>query len=97
MAFDSIYLFCLEGFADAKGNAGFVEGLVSMQGHSQLIPDPEEEEPPLGAIDGALSYKLVKALGVELSANLADPRFPGLALFQFLVQLLLMVSTSYRK
>ena len=41
-----------------------------MEGHSELIPDPEEQEAPLCAVDGGLPDELVKALGVQLSTSL---------------------------
>ena len=60
-----------------------------MESEPQLIPYPEEEKAPLRAVDGALADQLVKALGVQLPAHLADPSFPGLPLLELLVQLFL--------
>ena len=60
-----------------------------MEGHPQLVPDPEEEETSLDAVDGALPDDLVEALRVQLASHLADSRLSGLPLLQFLIQLFL--------
>ena len=44
--------------------------LVGMKSHPELVPDPEEEEAPLGAVDGGLPDELVEALGVQLPPRL---------------------------
>ena len=53
------------------------------------LPDSEHEQPPLRAVDGALSDELVEALRVQLPPHLADPRLASLTLLQLLVKLLL--------
>ena len=60
-----------------------------MQRHPQLVPDPEQEQAPLRAVDGALADQLVEALGVQLAPDLADASLTGLALLKLLVQLFL--------
>ena len=60
-----------------------------MEGHPQLIPDPEQEQSSFYAVDGALPDDLVEALRVQLTPDLTNPGLPGLPLFQLLVKLLL--------
>ena len=67
---------------------------VSMQRHSRLISQPEQQQPPLHAGDGSLSDQLILTLGIQLPPHLttaitfitwtmtiylANTRVPGLS------------------
>jgi hypothetical protein len=67
-----------------------------VQGHPQLVPHPEEEQPSLDAVDGALPDDLVEALRVQLASHRADAGLSGLTLFQLLIQLLLKTNTNIK-
>merc|ERR1719356_1079425 len=84
-------LLGLELLARPEGHAALVERLVGRDRHADLVADPQQEEPTLGAVDRHLADELVEALGVELLADRADARLPGLALHQALVHHLLQL------
>ncbi len=65
---------------DPEGDARLVERLVRVQSHPELVPDPEQQESPLGAVDGALSDQLVETLRVQLAAHLTDASLASLTL-----------------
>lgn len=52
---------------------------------------PQEEQPPLGAVDGDLPDELIEALRIQLLPDGADARLARLPLLQLLVELLLEV------
>mmetsp|Transcript_1894 Transcript_1894/g.2678 ORF Transcript_1894/g.2678 Transcript_1894/m.2678 type:complete len:215 (-) Transcript_1894:382-1026(-) len=81
--------FRLQLLLDAKGDTAVVECLVGIDGHPDLVSHAQEQEPPLGAVQGHVADELVKALGVQVLSDRADVRLPRLALHQPLVQLLL--------
>ena len=60
-----------------------------MEGHPQLIPDPEQEQSSFHAVDGALPDDLVEALRVQLAPDLTDSSLTGLTLLKLLVKLFL--------
>jgi hypothetical protein len=84
-------LLRLETLSHAIGNRGLVQSLISLYGHAYFIPDPDQQQPPLGAVDGDLPDELVEALGVQFLPKGADAGLPGLLVLQPLVQLLLQV------
>ena len=82
-------LFSLQSFPNSESDAGLVQGLVGVQGHPQLIPDPQEQQASLDAVDGALPDQLVEALRVQLPPDLTNAGFASLPLYKLLVQLFL--------
>ena len=44
--------------------------LVCVEGHPELVPHPEQQQPALRAVDGRLADQLVETLGVKLSPRL---------------------------
>jgi len=71
-----------------ESDRALVQGLVSGDGHLDLIADSQEEEAALGLIQGHLSDDLVKALREELLAHGADATLAGLTLHKLLIELL---------
>lgn len=81
-------LFGLELFAHAILGGGFVEGLVSGQGHFVLVPDSHHQQPPFRTIDRHLPDNLIKRLTEQLLPDFTDPLSPGLPMLQSLLQFL---------
>ena len=52
-------LLSLERFPHPKRHAAFVQSLISGDRHSYLVPDPEQQETSLRAVDGHLTDQLV--------------------------------------
>ena len=71
-----------------ESDGALVQGLVSGDGHLDLIADSQEEEAALGLIQGHLSDDLVEALREELLAHGADATLAGLTLHKLLIELL---------
>lgn len=71
-----------------ESDRALVQGLVSGDGHLDLIADSQEEEAALGLVQGHLSNDLVEALREELLAHRADATLAGLTLHKLLIELL---------
>ena len=84
-------LFSLESFAHAIGYGAFIEGLVGLNGHFNLISDSDEKESSFGALNSDLTDQLIEALGVQFFTNRADSGFPGLSALDVLVQFILQI------
>jgi hypothetical protein len=72
-------LLCLQGFSHSKCNWTFVESLISLDGHFDLVSDSDEEEPPFRAVDSDLSNELIEGLWIELLSDGADTGFTCLS------------------
>ena len=71
-----------------ESDRALVQGLVSSDGHLDLVADSQEEEATLGLIQGHLSDDLVEAPREELLAHRADATLAGLTLHKLLIELL---------
>ena len=69
----------------AIGDGAFIESLVSLDSHLDLVPHSDEQETSLSALDGYLTDQLVKALGVQFLSDGANTSLSGLSALQFLV------------
>merc|ERR1719188_1755843 len=56
-------LLGLQLLARSEGHAALIERLVGCDRHANLVADPQQEEPTLGAVDRHLADELVEALG----------------------------------
>ena len=78
-------LLRLEGLPHAVRDGAFVQGLVRLDRHLDLVTHPDQQEAALGAVDGHLSDDLVEGLRVQLLADRADSRLARLPFLQLLV------------
>ena len=84
-----------EGLAHAIRNRAFIQSLVGLDRHLDLVADAHQQETALGALDGDLADQLIEALRVEFLADGADAGLAGLACLQTLVQLVLQVDNVH--
>ena len=52
--------------------------LVGSDGHAHLIPNAQQQQAPLRAVDGDLADQLVKGLSIQLLPHGAQPGLPCL-------------------
>merc|ERR1719235_2155596 len=80
----------------AEGHGALVQGLVCGKGHSHLVADAEQRDPPFRANDRDLSEQLIEALRVELLADRTDAGRARVLLLQAHVQGLLKLDDVHR-
>lgn len=68
----SFAIFGLNLLAHGKGHTALIKGLVSGNGHLNLVTDAEEKKTALSLTERYLSDDLIEALGEELFTNWAD-------------------------
>ena len=73
----------------AEGNTAVVQRLVSIDSHTNLIPNPQQKQPPLRPVHRDLPNKLVERLGVKVLTDGAQASLTGLALKVTAVEVLL--------
>lgn len=73
----------------------FVEVLIGLGLVAILVPDADEEESALATVDGNLADDFVEALIEELLPDGAESDFPGLAMEESLLELLVELDDFY--
>ena len=84
-------LLCHECLSHSVGDGTFIEGLVSLDGHFNLISDSDKEESSLGTLNSDLTDQFVEALSEEFFTDGADPGFSRLSALEQLVQFVLQI------
>lgn len=82
----------MQRFPHSKCYRTFVECLVSLDCHLNLVSNSNQQEASLSAVNGYLSYELVEGLGIEFFSDQTDTRFTSLSLLQLLIQLILQIN-----
>lgn len=84
-------LLGLKGLAHTERNARLIQRLVRSNRHPNLIPDAQQKQASLGAVDGDLSDEFVEHLRVEFSSHGTNAGLPGLTLLKPAVEFLLQI------